>query len=93
MFSQKFSDIPLKRKIQWIILLCVFFISFTSFLSIYFVSKSHEKVLYHSVSLNLSYSATEIYEQLQEVENLADMILSNSSIQEMLPIILESNSG
>lgn len=93
MFLQKFRDIPLKRKIQWIILFCVFFISFTAFLSIYFVSKSHEKVLYRSVSSNLSYSATEIYEQLREADNLADMILSNNGIQEKLPIILESNSG
>lgn len=93
MFIQKFRDIPLKRKIQWIILFCIFFISCTAFLSIYCVSKAHEKVLYRSVSSNLSYSATEIYERLREADNLADMILSNNSIQEKLPIILESNSG
>lgn len=93
MFTQKFQDIPLKRKIQWIILFCIFFISFTAFLSIYCISKSHEKVLYRSVSSNLSYSATEIYERLQEADNLADMILSNNMIQEKLPVISESNSG
>lgn len=93
MFTQKFQDIPLKRKIQWIILFCIFFISFTAFLSIYCVSKSHEKVLYRSMSSNLSYSATEIYEHLKAADNLADMILSNNSIQEQLPNILESTSG
>lgn len=92
MALKKFRDIPLKRKIQWIILCCIFFISFSAFLSIYCITKSQEKVLYSSVSSNLSYSATKMQEYLEEADNLANMILSNSIIQEQLPIIMESDS-
>lgn len=91
MIKQKFQNIPLKQKIQLIILFCVFFISFAGFISIYCVTKSHEKVLYHSVSSNLSYSATEIYEYLKETDNLAKMILSNDVIQKQLPLLDETS--
>ena len=84
MMKKKFRDLSLKRKIQYIILFCIFFISFTAFISIFFITKSHEKVLYRFVSSNLSSSATDIYDSLMETDNMANMILSNTSIQEEL---------
>lgn len=92
MVTKAFQDIPLKRKIQWVILFCVFLISFTAFLSIYGITKSHEKILYRCISSNLSYSAAEICEYLETANNLANMILADSSIQEQLPTILETTS-
>lgn len=44
MLILKFRDMPLKRKIELIILGCVFFISVIAFTSIYCISKSHERV-------------------------------------------------
>lgn len=91
MFIRKFQDISLKYKIQYLILFCVFFISFTSFISIYCITKSHEKLLYRSVSANLSYSASEISEYLEQTDSLANMILSNKVIQEQLPAMMDTN--
>lgn len=93
MLAQKFRDMRLKKKIELIILGCVFFISVTAFVSIYCISNSHDKVLYRTVASNLSYSASEIQESLHEAEELANMILSNSTVQENLSALLESNLG
>lgn len=92
MITKKYRDFSLKHKIQLIILFCIFSISAAGFISIYFVKKSHEQVLYRFVSSNLTCSATEIYDTLTETENLAMMILSNNSIQEVLPLIESSES-
>lgn len=92
MMKKKFRDLSLKRKIQYIILFCIFFISFTAFISIFCITKSHEKVLYHFVSSNLSSSATDIYDSLMETDNMANMILSNTSIQEELFQLKEADT-
>lgn len=92
MLILKFRDMPLKRKIELIILGCVFFISVIAFTSIYCISKSHERVFYRSVASNLSYSASEIHSDLQEVDELADMILSNNTVQNQLPAALDTDS-
>lgn len=90
MFTQKFRDMSLKHKIQCITLFCVIFISVTSFISIYCIIKANEKALYRSVSSNLAYAATEISECLAQTENLANMILSDTIIQEQLPMIMDT---
>ncbi len=92
MFTQKFRDMPLKRKIELIILGCVFFLSATAFLSIYCISRSHDKVLYRSVAANLSYAASEIHSDLLEVNELADMIFSNDTVQRQLPAAMSTDS-
>lgn len=92
MMKKKFRDLSLKRKIQYIILFCIFFISFTAFISIFCITKSHEKVLYRFVSSNLSSSATDIYDSLMETDNMANMILSNTSIQEELSQLKEADT-
>lgn len=83
---------PLKRKIELIILGCVFFLSATAFLSIYCISRSHDKVLYRSVAANLSYAASEIHSDLLEVNELADMIFSNDTVQRQLPAAMSTDS-
>ena len=92
MFTQKFRDMPLKRKIELIILGCVFFLSATAFLSIYCISRSHDKLLYRSVAANLSYAASEIHSDLLEVNELADMIFSNDTVQRQLPAAMSTDS-
>lgn len=92
MIRQKYSDLSLKHKIQLIILFVIFSISVAGTISIYFVKKSHEQVLYRFVSSNLTYSATEIYDTMTETENLAMMILSSNSIQETLPLVETADS-
>lgn len=92
MIRQKYRDLSLKHKIQLIILFAIFSISAAGSLSIYFVKKSHEQVLYRFVSSNLTSSATQIYNTLTETENLAMVILSSNSIQETLPLIESAES-
>lgn len=90
---QIFRDMPLKQKIEWIILGCVFLTSITAFISIYYISKAHDRILYRTVASNLSYSASEIQDSLDEENELADMILSNSTVQTYLPSLMDSHSG
>lgn len=92
MMTKKLRDMPLKTKIQLIIVSCVLFISAIAFISFYFISKEHKKVLYQSVTSNLSYSSSELCTNLQTVEELANMILSNKTVQSKLPVISDSNS-
>lgn len=92
MFTKKFRDMPLKSKIELIILGCVFFTSVIAFFSIHYISKAYDHALYNSVSTNLSYSASEIYASLQEAEELANMILANNTVQTQLPAIADENS-
>lgn len=89
---KNFQDIPLKRKIEMIVMGCIIFISTTAFISICCISKSYNKVLYSSVASNLSYSAAEIYQYLREVDELANMILSNDSVQTTLPAMMDTSS-
>lgn len=92
MFAQKFRDMPLKSKIELIILGCVFFTSAVAFASIHYISKAYDCALYRSVATNLSYSASEIYAFLQETEELANMILANDTVQTQLPAIADEGS-
>lgn len=92
MITKKFRDMPLKIKIELIILGCIFFTSSIAFFSIHCISNAHKRVLYQSVSSNLAYSASEVCSHLQEAEELANMILSNSAIQTQLPVIADSDS-
>lgn len=87
-----FRNIRLKYKIQLLIISCILLISMVAFISMFLLSKAYEKVLYHSVSSNLSYSAAEISECLKQADTLADMILSDAAIQEQLPQLLDAQS-
>ena len=93
MFTQDFRDMHLKKKIELIILGCLFFTSISAFISIYCISKSHNSILYRTVTSNLYYSASEIQDSLQGINELADMILSNDTVQSYLPRLMESASG
>lgn len=93
MNTQHFRDMPLKKKIECIILGCLLFTSIVVFISVYCISKSHNKVLYRTVASNLYYSASEIQNSLQEIEELADMILSNDTVQSHLPKLINSAYG
>ena len=65
MITKKFRDMPLKIKIELIILGCIFFTSSIAFFSIHCISNAHKRVLYQSVSSNLAYSASEVCSHLQ----------------------------
>lgn len=78
------QNIPLKAKIQIIIIFCAGTISVTAFTSIFFISKAYQQVLYQAISTSLAYSATEITKALNQTDSIADLILSNSTIQTQL---------
>lgn len=92
MFTKKFQNMPLKRKIELIILGCIFFISTIAFISIHYISRAYNRTLYNSVTSNLSYSASEVYTYLLEAEELANMILANNTVQTQLPAIADADS-
>jgi Predicted signal transduction protein with a C-terminal ATPase domain len=81
LFFQNFS---IKRKMQFIIFACIFVISISSFTGIFAVSNSNRESLYQPLTGYLSYSGTELSKQLDALDNIADMIFSNATIQDML---------
>jgi len=80
-FFQSFS---IKKKIQLIIFTCILVISISSFVGIFAVSNSHRESLYQTLTGYLSYSGTELSKQLDSIDGIADMVFSNTIIQDML---------
>ena len=69
---------------QFIIFTCIFVISISSFTGIFAVSHSNRESLYQPLTGYLSYSGTELSKQLDALDNITDMIFSNTTIQDML---------
>lgn len=92
MLKRKFQDILLKQKIQLLVIFCICLISITALCSLHIVSRAHEKVLYNTLSSNLSYSALEVSECLEQTVNLADSIFSDPLVQEHLPLVQDADT-
>lgn len=93
MLKRMLEQLSIKKKIQSIIFLCIFFVSLTSLVCFHFISKAYEKSLYQSVSNSLSYSSENILERINNINMLSDLILSDQTIQDYLTRIQNSSSA
>lgn len=75
------SNLPLRSKFTYILAVGLFMIAAVSLLSITILLRTSNALLYNSVAGSLSYSSTAIDAQLQNVEYLSEVLLSNKSIQ------------
>lgn len=78
------NNMSLKQKLLFIMLMGVSMIASVSFLSIYILSSTYNRLLYRSMSETMSYSAKEITDYLSKMENLTELFLSDDEVQETL---------
>lgn len=88
-----FYNSPLKRKIMLIIIsVNIFTILFSSFLGLNFILKANNQKLYESIASSLSYSGSDIEDNLENIQTLSNIIISNDVIQQQLSILKATNS-
>ncbi|MGL5434580.1 MAG: cache domain-containing sensor histidine kinase [Lachnospiraceae bacterium] len=89
----RIQNLSLKVKIQLIILGAIAALTLVGLVSIFFISRAYQKVLYQTISAPLNYSATELSKQLDTLEAIGDLIFSNNTIQEQLVIYQSSSTN
>lgn len=83
-------NLALKRKIQSIVFLSIMLLTFVSFFNIHMTSMAHQKVLYQAVASSLSFSAKELYNRLDVISTMADMVLADCTMQKNLGILKDT---
>lgn len=83
-FLKHLTNLPLGKKILYLILLSVLLTSLTSLFCINYVQSSSNKLLYQTLAGSLNYTATDISSKLINIESLASTIVSNKTVQKNL---------
>lgn len=78
---KRVNNIPLKQKMLSIMLIGLSIMAIMSFLIIQILSSSYNKMLYQSMAESMSYSAKDITDYLNKMENLTELFLSDEKIQ------------
>ena len=86
-----FIFFSIRTKLQLIIISNILIVAATAFFTLHFVSESHKSILYEGLTSSLSYSGSEIADSLDLIDNVADNVFANSSIQENLILNKTSN--
>ena len=73
---------PLKHKIQVIVLLCIALLSTAALTGLHFVTTAYDSVLYKTAAL--SSSALKMQNNLNNLNSMADLFLSDNNIQNYL---------
>lgn len=89
--KNRLNNLPLRWKIFSILLLTLAPMIVISIFGISFISNSYEEVLYKSIAGQLSYSEQVITYELDGIESLSYLILSNDHVQENLEILKYSD--
>lgn len=82
----RLKPVSVKEKIQRLLICCVFLLLLASMLSLLFLSKRYEHILYESIYENTLYASSQLENILSSTSNLADSILADLTIQEELPL-------
>lgn len=88
---RKLKTISVQVKIQLLMLCCVLLLLLISMLSLFFLSKRYEHILYDSIYENTLYASSQLENILSDTSNLADSILADATIQEELPLYRDSS--
>jgi len=83
-FLKHVMNLPLGKKILYLVLLSVFIISLASLFCINYVQSSSNELLYQALAGSLNYSATDISSKLINIESMASTIVSNKTVQKNL---------
>lgn len=85
------NNLPLRWKIFSILLLTLAPMTVISVAGISYISRSYSEILYQSIAGQLSYSEQVISSELDRIESLSYLILSNDHVQENLWILKYSD--
>lgn len=81
---QKIINLPFTKKIILIVLSVILFIVTMSFVGVSYIMKANNKLLYESLAASLSYSSKEIASNLNVIETVSTVMLSDDIIQSEL---------
>lgn len=84
---QKFaflSELSIRAKIQLLVISSILVLSIISLGGTQMIIRKYNETLYQSVETSLSYSTKEISSYLDTIDNMADQILANKTLQESL---------
>ena len=83
-------NLSLKKKIQWIVFLCVFLMTATAFISNHLIAASYDKLLYQTIASSLSVSSLQMQNSLENLNTMADLILGDAGLQRDLGAMKDS---
>ena len=83
---------PLKQKIQVIVLLCIALLSTAALTGLHFVTTVYDSVLYKTAASALSSSALKVQNNLNNLNSMADLFLSDNNIQNYLGIMKDTQN-
>lgn len=86
---KKIKNVSLKRKLIAIMLAGLSIMAVMSFLVIQILSSSYNRMLYRSMAESLSYSAKEIVEYMDKMEDITQLFMSDDAIQQNLEELTE----
>lgn len=78
------KNLSLKNKIRGIVMCSISLLSLAAFLSMQLIASSYQKALYQAVASSLSYSSRELANQMENINNMADIFLADSKVQDQL---------
>lgn len=87
-----YRDMGLKTKIQIIVLSCVLVMAAAGIVGGRAVVETYNEALYESVSHSLLGGSKGLENALDQVDGLADRILSSTAVQEQLPLLPETEN-
>lgn len=88
-FHSYISNLPLKSKFRFVVLLSILLVSTASLISTYIVSASYDEALSNSLASNISYSSMEVSNHLNSLNTMADVFLADSSVQDNLANLMD----
>lgn len=87
------TNLPLGKKMLVILLPGIFLISLLTLIGFFFIISSSNHMLYQTSSELLSYSSKDISHNLTAVNNMADFILENQTIQHQLSLTKDAKGS
>lgn len=86
-------DSSLNRKIMLIVLCNIILISLFSILAFTLYLRTSNRLIYNSTADNLSYSASNMTNQIQIIETLSATVIANDTLQEILSSLKDSGEA
>lgn len=90
---RRISDCSLKKKMFFPILVTIFFFAAASYIGMKIVSDANNKLLYQSTAASLTFSATNLSNDMDSIFKLSDMVIADQSIQDNMMILKNSDNA
>ena len=85
--GRRINNMPLKQKLLAMMLTVMSIMAVMSFVSLQIVSSSYNKMLYRTMAESMSYSAKDITDYMDKIENLTEIFLSDTRVQKDMKLL------